>query len=137
MKSAKLAIKMCKFCTLLLCKKVQIMHLILTYEVQIMNEKNKRYEKRLAFQQKMINRQSEQIEKLKGEIERLNNKLIEKDEIITSIDPMRKEMEKIINEQKKRKEEYKSLIDELKKMKEIVNQTVYKGRWWIIRHLIK
>ena len=100
------------------------------------NNKNK-YEKRLAFQQKMINRQSEQIEKLKSENERLNNKLIEKDEIINAIEPMRKEMADNLKEQKRLKEEYKSLIDELKKMKEIVNRTVYKGRWKLIKFLIK
>lgn len=100
------------------------------------NNKNK-YEKRLAFQQKMINRQSEQIEKFKSENEKLKNKLIEKDEIISSIEPMRKEMADNLKEQKRLKEEYKSLIDELKKMKEIVNQTVYKKRWWLIKHLIK
>ena len=104
-----------------------------------MNEKKKKnkYEKRLAFQQKMITRQSEQIEKLKFEIEKLNNKLIEKDEIINAIEPMRKEMANNLKEQKRLKEEYKSLIGELKKMKKIINQTVYKGRWWLVKHLIK
>ena len=113
------------------------MHLILAYEVQIMNGKNKRYEKRLAFQQKMINRQSEQIENFKNEIGKLNNKLIEKDEIINAIEPMRKEMANNLKEQKKLKEEYKSLIDELKKMKKIINKDVYRKRWWLIKWLIK
>lgn len=104
-----------------------------------MNEKKNKnkYEKRLTFQQQMITRQSEQINKLKLEIEKLNNKLIEKDEIINAIEPMRKEMTDNLKEQKRLKEEYKSLIDELKKMKDITNQTAYKGRWWIIKHLIK
>ena len=102
-----------------------------------MNEKKNRYEKRLAFQQKMITRQSEQIDKLKAEIEKLNNKLIEKDGIINAIEPMRKEMAENLKEQKKLKEQYKSLIDELKKMKKIINQEVYHSRWRLVRWLIK
>ena len=105
-----------------------------------MNEKkyNKsRYEKRLEFQQKMITRQSEQIDNLKIEIEKLNNKLIEKDELINAIEPMQKEMAENLKEQKRLKEEYKSLIDELKKMKNIINQNVYKGKWHLVKWLIK
>lgn len=106
-----------------------------------MNEKKykKRYEKRLEFQQKIISRQSEQIEKSNSEIENLKNKLIEKDKIINSIEPMRKEMAENLKEQKRLKNEYKSLIDELKKMKEIVTQEVYKSswRWKLIKFLIK
>ena len=93
------------------------------------NNKNK-YEKRLAFQQKMITRQSEQIEKLK-------NKLIEKDEIINSVTPLRNELIENINEVKKKKKEFDELIQEMKKMKSIVNKEVYKGRWWLIKWLIK
>ena len=100
-----------------------------------MNEK--KYKKRLEFQQKIISRQSEQIDALKTEIETLKNKLKEKDEIINSVEPMRKEMAENINEQKRLKKEYKKLIQELKKMKSIVNQTVYKGRWWLIKFLLK
>lgn len=95
-----------------------------------MNEKNKRYEKRLAFQQKMINRQSEQIEKLTLECQK-------KDELIRAVEPMRKEMAANIKEYKKLKNEYSKLIQEMKKMKSIVNQEVYKGRWWLIRIFLK
>ena len=111
------------------------MRLILVYEVQIMNEKT--YKKRLDFQQKMISRQSEQIDDLKLEIEKLNLKIKEKDEIIASVEPMRKELSQNVAEVKKDKNEYKKLIKELKKMKEIFNREVYKGRWWLIRLLIK
>ena len=47
-----------------------------------MNEKKNRYEKRIKFQQKMIARQSEQIDILKSKNEKLEQKLKEKDEII-------------------------------------------------------
>lgn len=112
------------------------MHLIFAYEVQeTMNEK--KYKRRLEFQQKMITHQSEQIDNLKAEIENLNNRLIEKDEIINSVAPLKNELTENINKLKEYRKQYSELIDELKKMKEIVNQTVYKGRWKLIKHLIK
>ena len=100
-----------------------------------MNEKT--YKKRLDFQQKMISRQSEQIESLKLEIEKLKLKCKEKDEIINSIEPMRNELKQNIADAKKYKEEFNKLIKELKKMKEIMNQELYRGRWKLIRFLIK
>ena len=104
-----------------------------------MNEKKikDRYEKRLAFQQKMINRQSEQIEKLKSENEKLTLECQKKDELINSVTPLRNELTENINEVKKKKKEFDELIQELKKMKSIINKEVYKGRWWLIKWLIK
>lgn len=59
-----------------------------------MNDKKikNKYEKRLAFQQKMIARQSEQIEKLKSEIEKLTLECQKKDELINSVTPLRNEL---------------------------------------------
>lgn len=100
-----------------------------------MNEK--RYEKRLEFQNKMISKKSEEIEALKLENEKLKLELREKDELIHSVDSLRNELAQNINDAKKYKEEYKTLIDELRKMKEIMNQTVFKGRWKLIKFLMK
>ena len=61
-----------------------------------MNEK--KYKKRLGFQQKIIAHQSEQIDDLKLKIEKLENELKEKDEIINSVTPLRNELTKNINE---------------------------------------
>lgn len=97
-----------------------------------MNEK-----KRLEFQQKMISRQSEQIESLKLQNEKLKLELQEKDEIINSVASLRDELTKNVAESKKYKEEFRELVQELRKMKEIVNQTVYKGRWRLIKFFIK
>mgnify|MGYP003517155328 FL=1 len=91
----------------------------------------------MEFQQKIISKQSEQIEKSNSEIENLKNKLIEKDKIINSIEPMRKEMAENLKEQKRLKNEYNQLISELKQMKKIINKEVYKNRWWLIKWLIK
>lgn len=100
-----------------------------------MNEK--KYKKRLEFQQNMISRQSKQVEDLKLQIEKLELKCKEKDEIINSVASSKEELAQNIAEVKKYKEEYGELIKELRKMKEIVNQTVYKGRWKLIKFLIK
>ena len=85
----------------------------------------------------MITRQSEQIESLKLQIEKLKLECEEKDKIINSVDPMRKELAENIKEYKRLKNEYKSSVKELRKMKEIMNVTVYKGRWKLIKFLIK
>lgn len=100
-----------------------------------MNEK--KYKKRLDFQSLMISRQSQQIDSLKLEIEKLELKLKEKDEIINSIQPMRKEMTENIEKYKKLKDEYINLIQELKQMKKVIDKEVYKNRWWLIKFLIK
>ena len=100
-----------------------------------MNEKN--YKKRLEFQQKMISRQTAEIESLNAEIVKLRLQIEERDNVISSIEPMRKELADNIAEVKQYKNEYKSLIEELKKMKEIVNQEVYRGRWKIVKFLMK
>jgi DNA repair exonuclease SbcCD ATPase subunit len=100
-----------------------------------MNEKN--YKRKLDFQQKLIARQSEQIESQKNEIDKLKLELKEKDKMIHSVDSLRNELSQNISEIKKYKEEYKILIDEVRKMKSIINQDVYKNRWWLIKFLIK
>lgn len=129
--------KIYRFCTPSLCVKVQIMYLIFAYEVQEMNEKKNKHKKRLDFQQKMIARYLEQIDVLKIENEKLEQKLKEKDEIINSVTPLRNELIENVNEVKKSRKEYHKLIQELKKMKSIIDIELYKGRWWLIKLLLK
>ena len=100
-----------------------------------MNERT--YKKRLDFQKNLITRQSGEIDSLKSEIDNLTLKLAEKDKIINSVASLREELSRNVEEVKKHKNEYKSLIEELRKMKEIINKTVYKGRWRLIKFLIK
>lgn len=100
-----------------------------------MNEKN--YKKRLDFQQKIISRQSEQIEKLKTKIEKLELEIKKKDEIIVSVAPLKEELSKEVSEIREYKKEYKKLIQEVRNMKDIVNQEVFKKRYWLIKFLLK
>lgn len=100
-----------------------------------MNEN--KYKKRLDFQQKMIQHQSEQIESLKMVVEKLKQELQEKDKIIDSVILMREELAQNIAEIKEYKKQYKEKIEELKKMKDTMNQTVFKNRWSLIKLLMK
>jgi Tfp pilus assembly protein PilO len=100
-----------------------------------MNEKN--YKKRFDFQQNIISNKSEEIKSLKLENEKLKQELKEKDEIIASVEHMRKEMTESVKEHKRLKDEYKNLIQELRIMKNSLNKEVFKNRWWLVKLLIK
>jgi hypothetical protein len=100
-----------------------------------MTEKN--YVKKIEFQKKTISRQLEQIELLKNQVENLKLECEKKDETINSFATLKDELAKSVADVNKYKEEYKKLIDELKNMKEIMNQTVFKGKWRLVRFLIK
>lgn len=98
---------------------------------------DKKYKKKLDFQNKMISHQSEQIDRLKLQVEKLELECRKKDEIINSVSFLKDELSKNISDVKKYKDDYKELINELKKMKEIMNQTTYKGRWRLVRFLVR
>ena len=105
------------------------------FEVYEMSEKS--YKKRLEFQQKMISRQSQQIEDLEQQVRNLKLKIEEKNKVINSVAPLREELAQNVEESKKYKEQSKELVNELRKMKDIMNVTVFKGRWKIIKYLLK
>lgn len=100
-----------------------------------MNEQS--YKKRLDIQNRTISRQSKQIEELKLQNEKLKLEIKKNEEIINSITPLKDELMQNAEDMKKYKEEYRILIHELRKMKEILNQDVYKGRWKLIKFLLK
>lgn len=93
--------------------------------------------RKFETQKKIISRQSKQIEFLKQQNEELKEQIEEKNNIINSVDSLRNELTNDIAEIKKYKKQYKILIEELRKMKAILNQEVYKGRWSLIKFLIK
>lgn len=97
----------------------------------------KKYEKKIELQEKLILKQSEQIKSLKLEVNDLRLKCEEKDNLINSTSSLRNELIENVSKIKKHEEEYKELNEELRKMKEIINQTVYKGKWWLVKFLIK
>lgn len=100
-----------------------------------MNEN--KYKRKFEIQQKKIFYQEKQIEDLKSQIEKLNIDIEEKSAIINSIELLKNEMVKSVSNIKKYEVEYRELIQELRKMKEVMNQEVFKGRWKLIKLLIK
>ena len=105
------------------------------FEVCEMNEKS--YKNKIDLQQKMISHQSQQIEDLKQQVIKLQLEIEEKNKIINSVAHLREELAENVDEAKKYKEESKGLMQELRKMKDVMNRTVFKGRWRLVRLLIK
>ena len=97
----------------------------------------KRYKKKLEVQQKIISRQSRQIEDLESQVQKLKLELKDKDEIINSIAPLRNKLLESVADADNCKRQYKELVNELRKMKDVFNQEVFKGRWRLIKLLIK
>lgn len=86
---------------------------------------------------RIINKQIEEIESLKKTILKLEASCNEKDEIINSIDSLRNELVNTIEDIKKKSEEYDQLIGELAEMRKAMNRDVFKGRWNLIRLMLK
>lgn len=97
----------------------------------------KRYKKKLEVQQKIISRQSKQIEDLESQVQKLKLELKDKDEIINSIAPLRNKLLESVADADDCKKQYKELVNELRKMKDVFNQEVFKGRWCLVKLLIK
>lgn len=85
----------------------------------------------------IIKRQVVEIKELKKSIDNLNITCEQKDEIIGSIDGLRQDLIDVITDLNDKREQYDALINELIEMKKIINQEVFKGRWKIIRFLLK
>lgn len=86
---------------------------------------------------RIIERQTNEIESLKNKISELEIDCQDKDEIINSIDSLRIELDETVQSLKKKGDVYDRIIGELKEMKKIMNKEVFKGRWNIIRLLLK
>lgn len=100
-----------------------------------MNEKA--YKNKLEFQNKIISHQSKQIEELELQVQKLKLEVEEKNKTINSVALLKEELIKNVDDSKKYREESKELVCELRKMKDIMNKTVFKGRWRLIRFLMK
>lgn len=97
----------------------------------------KKHKKKNEFQKKMISMQAERIELLKSQIEKLKLELKEKDDVINSVAVLRQELAQNIDDIKTYKKQYKAKLDELRKMEEIMNHEVFRGRWNLIKFLLK
>lgn len=86
---------------------------------------------------RIIKRQIDEIDSLKKKIANLEIDCKDKDEIIRSIDTLRVDFKETIDDIKRKGEAYDKLIDELTEMKKVMNEEVFKGRWNLVRLLIK
>lgn len=102
-----------------------------------MSVKSQRMKKRESLRNQILQRKEREIELLKEKIVELQNECNKKDEFIKSIEDMRNELKKSIDDINKRKEEYRSLNEDLRQMKNVFNKTIFKGRWRIIKWLMK
>lgn len=85
----------------------------------------------------IIRHQMDEIKSLKAQINELNISCRQKDELISSIDHMQKDFAHIIDDLKCKKEEYNCLIREVREMRDALNREIYKGKWFIIKWLLK
>lgn len=86
---------------------------------------------------RIISRQNDKINSLQKEISNLQIDNAKKIELINSIDILRNELFNTVNELKNKSNKYDKLIAELTQMINVMNKTVFKGRWKFIRLLLK
>lgn len=99
--------------------------------------KTNRYEKKYETQKKIVLRQLDEIEKLKFSISELEIDSEKRTELIDSITDIRTELYEVIDDLSERREEYTRLIEDLRQMKMVMNQTVFKGKWRLIKLLLR
>lgn len=99
--------------------------------------KTNRYEKKYETQKKIVLRQLDEIEKLKSSISELEIDNEKRTELIDSITDIRTELYEVIDDLSERREEYTRLIEDLRQMKMVMNQTVFKGKWRLIKLLLR
>lgn len=100
-------------------------------------KKSNRYEKKYETQKKIVLRQLDEIEKLKSSISELEIDSEKRTELIDSITDIRTELYEVIDDLSERREEYTRLIEDLRQMKMVMNQTVFKGKWRLIKLLLR
>ena len=93
--------------------------------------------KKSDLKSRIITRQVDEINSLQKKVSALEIDSVKKDEIIYSIDTIRDDLFEIVNELKGKSEKYDELVKELMQMRNVMNQTVFNGRWKLIRLLLK
>ena len=93
--------------------------------------------KRNNIKSDIIKKQSCEIDRLRKKIESLDEACEQKDMLISAIDDMRDEFVGVLQDLKDKRNEYDKLVNELILMKKVMNKEVFKGKWNIIRFLLK
>jgi chromosome segregation ATPase len=95
------------------------------------------YKRDYEFQKKLNIKLEKEIELLKLENQELKVQCNKKDEIINSVDSLRVEMTQHTNAIKDKRKEYDKLVEDLRKMRKVMNKEFFKGRWRLVKFLIK
>lgn len=98
---------------------------------------NKKKKDGMEIKNRIIGRQSEEIQSLKDKISALEIDCKTKDDLIHSVDYVRNDMIAVIEDLKKQSKKYDELINELTEMKNTMNKIVFKKKWKLIRWLLK
>lgn len=98
---------------------------------------SKKRNRKSNVQSRIIERQTNEIEVLKNKVSKLEIDCKDKDDIINSIDSLRVEMNDVVESMRSKVEVYDKLIGELTEMKKIMNKEVFKGRWNLVRLLLR
>lgn len=99
--------------------------------------KRRKNNKKNDFKNQIIKKQIDEIESLKQMISELEIDCDGKDRLINSINNLRSVLLETIDDLREKGNEYDKLINELREMKMVMSQTVFKGRWKLIRWLLK
>ena len=102
-----------------------------------MNNRKSKDRNKSDLKNQIIQRKNDEIESLKNRISNLQIENEEKDELINSVEFLRNELLETIDELKSKRDEYDKLVSELREMKKVINEEVFKGRWSIIKLLVK
>ncbi len=94
-------------------------------------------EKKYDVVKKRMNRQTKEIEDLCHKISQLEIENKEKQEMLDSLKSIRKDWQDSLDVICIQRDEYQNLIFELREMKAVMNTTVFKGKWKLIRLLMK
>lgn len=93
--------------------------------------------RRLESRNRTIKSQADEISKLRTQIDKLSIDCAEKDELISSVDSLYNEINAALDEIKKERDKYKKLNADLLEMRKIMNKEVFRGRWNLVRLLLR
>ena len=102
-----------------------------------MNKSKGKDRKKDDLKNQIIQRKNNEIESLKNKISNLQIENREKDELINSIEILHKELSEVVEDLKSKRDEYDNLVSELREMKKVINEEVFKGRWSLVKLLMK
>lgn len=96
---------------------------------------SKKDRRKIEVQQRVIETQTDEIERLKAKINELEIEESQRDAIIELADDVRDEMDGIIAELKEQKEKYEDLFSELLEMRNVMEEMVFNGKYKLLKRL--